>query len=315
MDYYLYSVELPFSKVQLSYREINTKEQLILAKSNLYLPSDEEHDTDFAKALQRVIINCVENKEDFLKLTLIDYILFLTKLRIISIGNQLELEYNDQELKQKVKLTIDLSVFMRLLYETSNEVLSSSIVEDKGIKIVLGYPSIKSESLFLSVNNKTDAILSTIPEYIKQISINNKNTIDFNEFEFDQKVKIYDNLPLKIRNKIQSFVLNSIKSFSDKNLFNISRMDYFKFNLYNKAHLTLIRLMFGGELKSIYQEYYELASKNISPFYVDSMTASDRKVFCSFVNEETKTKVESQNNNSGSNGGSTELQDLIDEFE
>lgn len=313
----MYSVELPFSGIEIFYRELNTKEQLILAKSNLYLPSDEEHDIDFAKAFQKVIINCVDNKEDFLKLNLVDYILFLTKLRIISIGNQLDLEYNDKELKQKIKLTIDLTVFMRLLYEVSSQIINSNTIEYKNIKVILGYPSIKSENLFLSINSKNqeDSILSTISEYIKQITIDDKDTIDLSEFDFEQKTKIYENLPLKIRNKIQSFVLDSIKTFSDKNLFNLSRMDYFKFNFYNKTHLTLIRLFFSGELKTIYQEYYSLASKNINPFYVDNMSISDRKVFCSFVDEEAKAKAESHNSNSGSSENSMELQDLIDEFE
>ncbi len=314
MEYYIYSVELPFSNKEIFYRELNTKEQLTLAKSNLYLPSGEEHDTDFAKALQKVIINCVENKEDFLKINLIDYILFLAKLRIISIGNNIDLEYTEEESKQKIKLTVDLTVFMRLLYESANKIIHNSTVEYKGIKVVLGYPNIKSELLFLSSNNTADAILKTIPEYINKIIIDDKNTINLNEFESDEKTKIYENLPLKVRDKVQTFVINSIKSFSDKNLFNIPRMDYFKFNLYNKNHLALIRLFFGGDLRSIYQDYYQLASKNISPFYVDSMNTSDRKVFCSFIEEEIKTKLESQNN-SNSNGNSMELQDLIDEFE
>jgi hypothetical protein len=74
-------------------------------------------------------------------------------------------------------------------------------------------------------------------------------------------------------------------------------------------------LFFSGELKTIYQEYYSLASKNINPFYVDNMSISDRKVFCSFVDEEAKAKAESHNSNSGSSENSMELQDLIDEFE
>jgi hypothetical protein len=45
MDYFLYSVDMPFSGVKLNYREINSKEQLILAKSNVLLPSGEEFDS------------------------------------------------------------------------------------------------------------------------------------------------------------------------------------------------------------------------------------------------------------------------------
>lgn len=314
----MYSVELPFSGVEIFYRELNTKEQLILAKSNTFLPSGQEFDSDYAKLLQKVIYNCVENKEDFYKLNIVDYILFVTKLRIITLGANLDVHFenksNPSDLKSKI--TLDLNIFMRFLYEVASEALSDNELESGKIKIKLGWPNIQSESIFLSESKQesVEKILTTLPEYIKTIYINDDNIINLDNFSTKEKKEMYERMPVSLRTNIQIKVLNSIKVLASKNLFNIPKMEYFKLNFYNKSYLDLIRLFFSGELKSIYNDYYILASKNINPSYVDTMSITDRKVFCSFVDEEIKAKAHNSTN-IPTDGDSTQLQDLIDEFE
>lgn len=318
MEYYIYSVELPFSGIEIFYRELNTKEQLTLAKSNTFLPSGQEFDADYAKLLQKIISNCVENKEDFYKLSIIDYILFITKLRIITLGANLDVHFenksNPSDLKSKI--TLDLNVFMKFLYEAASEALDNNELESGKIKIKLGWPNVKSEGIFLSDNKEesVEKILTTLPEYIKTIHINDDNIINLDNFNTKQKKEIYERMPVSLRTNIQIKVLNSIKVLASKNLFNIPKMEYFKLNFYNKSYLDLVRLFFSGELKSIYNDYYILASKNINPEYVDNMSITDRKVFCSFIDEEIKTKTHNSTN-IPVNGDSTQLQDLIDEFE
>ena len=97
MDSYLYTVDLPFSGVQITYRDISSKEQLILAKANIVLPALDDNHLEYSNVIRKTISKCVENKEDFNRLNLIDYILFLLKIRIISVGDQLELQFNTQE--------------------------------------------------------------------------------------------------------------------------------------------------------------------------------------------------------------------------
>jgi hypothetical protein len=318
MEYYIYSVELPFSGIELFYRELNTKEQLVLAKTNTFLPSGEEFDSDYARILLKVVSNCVENKEEFYKLNLVDYILFITKLRILTLGANLDVNFenksNPSDLKSKI--TLDLNVFMKFLYEAASEALDQSELIYGDITIKLGWPNIKSESIFLkdSKGENVEKILVTLPEYIKTIHIKDKDIIYLDEFSVKEKKEIYERMPVSLRTNIQIKVLNSIKILAGKNLFDIPKMEYFKLNFYNKTYLDLIRLFFSGELRSIYQDYYVLASRNINPEYIDNMSVTDRKVFSSFVDEELKTK--SQNStNIPTNGESTQLQDLIDEFE
>ena len=76
MEYFLYSVEMPFSNVELFYRDINSKEQLILAKTNLLFPIEEDNSKEYSRIVKKIVFNCVENKEDIYKLNIIDYFLY-----------------------------------------------------------------------------------------------------------------------------------------------------------------------------------------------------------------------------------------------
>lgn len=316
MDYYIYSVRLPFSNTELYYRELKTKEQLILAKSNIFLKPGSEFDSDYAKVLQKIIKNCVENKEDFEKINLLDYFLFITKLRIVTIGDQLELYINNSESTDAEKITIDLNHLMKNVYDAGIEALDSNIIEDKKIQIVLGFPNIKSEFLLIDNSNENyiEKVLSTISEYITKITIENIE-VDINSFSTNQKKEFYEKLPVSLRTKVQIKVLNMIKILTEKNIIGLESKNIIKFNFYNNVHQQLIRFFFSNDLRNIYRDYYILASKKINPIFVDNLSVSERKVFMSFVEEEMKAREENVSNMplSPTNNG-TGLQDLIDEF-
>jgi hypothetical protein len=317
MEYFLYTVDLPSTNSHINYREINSKEQLTLVKANTFLPMEEDNLADYSEIIQNVISNCVKNKEDFNKIDLIDYMLFIVKLRIISIGNILELYFEnpDPESKDDIKVSIDLNVFLELLYNASLEAMNNNIIEYKNIKVKLGWPNIKSEKIFYRQENKNsiENILLTIPEYITNITINNSDVI-FNTLKEKEKIEIYERLPISLRAKIQEKILDSIKSLSEKNLFNIKKMDYFKFNFYNNSYQEFIRLLFSNNLRDIYKEYYILAAKRINPSYVDNLSIPERRVFCSFIEEEQKQMEENQSMDSVTTDSSTSIKDLMDEF-
>ena len=313
MEYFLHSVDLPFSKIKLFYREINTKEQLLLAKIAILYPFGEDNDIDYITAFEKIIINCIENKEDFYKLNIIDYILFLTKLRILSIGKELELEFSSKnEEGMELKSTIDLEFFMKTFYDM---VLKTEFLEEikyNNIKIKLKWPNIKTKIFFLENKNN---LVPTIPEFIDLMEIEDNKIVKFESFDRDQKEILFNKLPIFLKNKIQNKIIKTLKYLIDKNFFNISSMDWFKFNLYDSYYFHFLRLIFSYNLKTLYQEYYLMASKNINLSFVDMLPISDKKVYCSMIEEEF-----SFNNNESPSSysvpeGNISLKKLIDEFE
>jgi len=109
VEYYNYNIELPFSKKVVAFREINTNEQMALAKANLSFNNSKDNYFPFNNFVLTTVKNILENKNDFDKINIVDYMLFLTKLRIVSIGNIITLttESKNKEFKS-TKTTIDI---------------------------------------------------------------------------------------------------------------------------------------------------------------------------------------------------------------
>jgi hypothetical protein len=312
---YLYNTELPFSGIEISYKELNSKQQLNLAKLSVLYPITEDNSNllEYSKLVKKIVLDSIENKKDFLKLNLIDYILFLTKLRMVSIGNELILSANieDSNKKEDIKITIDLNVFMKSLYETCTNVLKDTSCIHNNVEIILDWPSLESEYYLLKASNTE--IIDTIVHYIKTIKADNK-IINLNTFTEIDKKNIFNNFPLSIKNIIEKKVFYMLNTLSKADLFGIKYMEGFNFSFYNTSYNRYIRYLFAGSLKNIYQEYYMLASKNINPLYVDGLSVSDRTVYFSIMEEEIKLRNESASEQDAGNSNMTDLQKLMGEF-
>jgi hypothetical protein len=303
MDYYLYNVKLPFSGITIFYRDLNSKEQISLAKITVYFPITEEYAQDYLSAFKKIIINCVENKDDLLKLNNLDFFLFLIKLRIVSLDKTLELQMDTKEENIKtIKISIDLDDLIKRLYEVFNEFYSDNIIEYKGINVILDFPNLKNDYVFFQKDNLN------FFEFIRTIRIKNEE-IDFNGFAKSQKETFFENLPISLKNKIDNNIINFMKKLNKFDLFKIKYIENFNFGFYNRNYLEFIKLMFSFNLNNLYQEYYLLASKNINLSYIDNISIADKTIFCKLIENEYKSKTEPLEENQ------TDLQSLIDEFE
>ena len=79
MTFYNYSVDLPFTKNKIIFRELNTKEQLFLSKANFTHSNDKESLYDYFLFVKKIIENCLEDKTVLNQINVIEYILFLVK--------------------------------------------------------------------------------------------------------------------------------------------------------------------------------------------------------------------------------------------
>jgi hypothetical protein len=326
VDYYNYNTELPFSNKKIKFREITTKEQLILAKANLSFPNTIENHKDFNDFVFKTIKNCIETQENFENINIIDYILFLTKLRIISIGSIMEFvsESKNSEVKS-VKTTLDLNLFLKNLYYGALKSLKNNIFKENDVEVKISWPNVNSIKIFQEVLNKEaseyDIFLETFQEFVEYIKIKDKKIV-LNNFSKEQKLKILEKISSSLMKKIQDSIVFIIKTMNETDLWGVSSFNQYTFNIYNLSFVNFIRLFFAYDVKTIYQDIYYMAAESLPPEYVLSLSPAERKVHSSIIIEARKRKEGEQTpdlnrinqNYTSKSKVSKDVQDLALEF-
>ena len=279
MDYYHYSVELPFSKKTIKFREFTTDEQLALGKAQYSFSNDLQ---TYYRFVYDVISGCVSKDSEFDTLDIIEYILFIIKIRIISVGPKIELMMLIDG--QNAKITLDLNILMQNIYNSIDSLQGDlKILENK--KIILGFPKILDMLEFAGISTDVNMVLNTLPLFIDKAGIVSKKT--------DMK-KIYDKLPVSVTNSIQSKIFDILKNLGEKEIFGMDVFRDFRLNFYNNSVFDFIKLISSHDVKSIHQEIYLLSQ--LTPIYVKSLTPSERKIYMNFFLQEKSPK----NDNDGS---------------
>lgn len=320
MQFYNYNIELPFCKKTISFREISTNEQIALIKANLAFPVNQNNQFEYTESILDIISNCIKNKDILKNLNIIDYVLFITKLRIISIGSTIDLvtQSNNKEFK-KTKTTLDLNVFLKNLYMSSISILEDNIIKDNDIEIEISWPYLDSIKVFqdLLLNDKTqyEIFLYSYQEFIKTIKYK-ETLIQFKNFNSIEKIKIIEKLSVSILKKVQEKILEYIKMLTSRDMWEVSTFKEYTFNLYNLSFVEFIKLFFSNDLRELYKEICFFASNNLSSDYVLNISPVERRIHYSLIieqlNERNKESVPDFENMSLN--GSRELQDLAAEF-
>lgn len=293
---FYYKIILPFSKKFIKFKELSTQNQLDIEKINLFYPQTQEYHLDYHENFLKIIENCIENFQDFLECDILDYLLFCVKLRILSVGNILELylKSDDPTVKNK-KITLDLDLVIRNILIAGSESLIHKEVffEERNLKVELGWPNIKSIKsffdLFFSNLKMEEKIFEIIPEFISSVYIN-KEKIDFKILSREEKEKITNLFPASVKNKIQQAILENINKISTFKMLDVSFFENQKFNFFNLIYIEIIKLLFTQGLKKIYEEIYILSTYNMSSEYVLNISPTERKLYVSFVELQRKSQ-------------------------
>jgi hypothetical protein len=320
VQFYNYNIELPFCRESISFREISTKEQISLVKANLAFPNNQNNHFEYNNCILDILSNCIKNKDILKNLNIIDYVLFVTKLRIISIGSNIDLitQSNNKEFK-KSKTTLDLNVFLKNLYISSISLVEDNIIKDNDIEIEISWPSLDSIKLFqkLMIDNKNqyETFLSSYQEFIKTITYK-ESLIDFKNFNSDEKIRIIEKLSLSLLKKVQEKILEHIKILTKTDMWGVSTFKEYTFNFHNLSFIEFIKLFFSNDLRELYKEICFFASNNLSCDYILNISPVERKIHYSLVieqlNERNKESV--PDFEKMSLNGSKELQELAAEF-
>jgi hypothetical protein len=284
---------MPLSEIKIFYKELNNRQFLALSKINLILPLNEETAADYATIFREIILESVKNKEDFLKLNIIDYILYLAKLREITVGEDLELYIKDVNVSDMpIKFNLKISSFIQRLYNLAKESLPNNNLTIDNFNIEIDWPNLQDEEFFLKkLPNDSlsfaDKVITSVPYFIKKITFNG-NCIDLINLNFKEKTQIYNNLPFSIRQNIQSLIIESVLKLKNGDIWNVKHLQEFSngIDLYNVSYQAILRLFFSDDISGILEEYYMLASKGIEPFYLDSISVAERKVYITLLAKE-----------------------------
>ncbi len=298
MDLYSYNVELPFTKNKINFREISTQDQINLAKANLSNGNDLDSLYDYFILSKNLFEQCVKEKEILNKITFIEYVLFLVKLRMISVGLNIEFLLKN-ETTQKTKIKIDLKTYLKNLYKVGEffEKNENQYIFDENVLIKLNWPRINSIEIFkkllLENKNEYQMVLETLQEYIQYIEIKNKR-ITFDNFNHKQRIEMIDSLPINLKNKIQDKIIEAISFIFETKLFDVKTFENERFNFYNLRFIEHIKMFFSYDIRSLYTELYYLASFHLPPNYILNISPSERKIYLSIIDEQQKAK-ESKN--------------------
>jgi hypothetical protein len=316
MTYFDHTLDLPYSNVNLKFKEINTSQQIFLCKLNLSLQNSPSDLYEFYKSTLDVISDCVKNYNDFKKIDIIEYVLFMTKLRCISNGSVIEFmisQENDDVTKKKVIL--NLNNFIKKLLDFNEFILNgeNNIIQEKNIKIFLKWPSLNSiDLLHNNLNDKNinyDFLDDLTYEFISYIEINNVK-ISFENFLIDQKKEILNSFTSGLKNKIQNKILEISNLLIDEEFLSIDFLKNYKFNFYNLSFIMFVKIFFSFDIKSIYKEIYALSVNNLDTKYILDMSPNERKIYFSIINESNK----SQDSGESQIGNNKSLEDLAVEF-
>jgi len=319
VEYYNYSTDLPFSKKILRFRELNSKDQIMLAKANLSLENSKENYYEFNRFVIKIIKNCLEKPEDFDNINLIDYILFVTKLRIVSVGSIINLisESTNKEFKS-VKTQLDLNIFLKNLYNVSIEAMVDDVVQENNIEIKINWPTIGSikffQDILLSNRNEYQLFSDSFQEFIEHVKIND-TLIPFLNFTTEQKITITDKLSISLLKKVKEKILEALKFIMAYDLWEISTFKNYNFNFYTLNYTDSIRLFFSNDIKGLFQEIYYMAKEGLTPEYLLKLSPLERRIHFNIIEESKR----SQNNETSYdfekiNKTSSELEDLALEF-
>jgi hypothetical protein len=318
VEYYNYSTELPFSNKKVKFKEITTEQQIALSKANLSFPKTKENYFDYNNFVLKTIKECLETPDDFDNINIIDYVLFITKLRIVSIGSSIEFITKTENAEFKTaKTTINLNLFLKNLYYGAVEAIKDNLITENNIEIKLCWPTIKSIKVFQDIiDNDFKVVFDSFQEFIEYIKIGDKKII-FSNFDSIQKNEIFCKISVSLIKKVQELVLENVKKLNQCDLFMVESFKNNTFNLYTLSFIDFIRLFFSYDVKSLYEEIFYMAGENLPPEYVLKLSPAERKVYSSIIVEARKRKENNQNdgvNNMIKSNASKSVQDLALEF-
>jgi hypothetical protein len=222
-----FDVFIPSLKKEIKFKHLSTEQLKSVLKTVVDSPI---YNSQFTTTVNRVISeNCLDSTLDTKSLTIYDKLFILFKTRIESVSTDYSFEFTEEEIKEHSlnlddtkKKIIDLSEHFNKFTKKQYEFLPETI-EHGTCSIVCDLPSIETENKLEKELHKNVKIEVESPEELREIVgetfineitkyvvkiVTDKNTVDLGTLDFKTRIKIVEQLPTNIINKVIKFIEN-----------------------------------------------------------------------------------------------------------
>jgi hypothetical protein len=187
-----YRITIPSTQKEVNFRPFTVQEEklLLMAKNS-------EKTEDIINTVKQVIQNCIIEPIDVEKLAIFDIEYIFIKLRSKSVGEIVDLDYNDPETNENIKFKINLDD----IEVKRNDEHTNKFPLFENIGVVMRYPTLE-EVKTVEDNGKDEAVFTMLIKCIDKIYDEETVYSDYNEKELDEFI---NTLPMESMGAIQKF--------------------------------------------------------------------------------------------------------------
>jgi hypothetical protein len=187
-----YRITIPSTQKEVNFRPFTVQEEklLLMAKNS-------EKTEDIINTVKQVIQNCIIEPIDVEKLAIFDIEYIFIKLRSKSVGEIVDLDYNDPDTDENIKFKINLDD----IEVKRNDDHTNKFTLFENIGVVMRYPTLE-EVKTVEDNGKDEAVFTMLIKCIDQIYDDETVYSDYNEKELDEFI---NTLPMESMGAIQKF--------------------------------------------------------------------------------------------------------------
>jgi hypothetical protein len=187
-----YRITIPSTEKEINFRPFTVQEEklLLMAKNS-------EKTDDIINTVKQVIQNCIVEPVDVSKFAIFDIEYIFINLRAKSVGEIVDLEYNDPDTDENIKFKMNLDdIEVKRNPEHTNKF---PLFENIGV--VMRYPTLE-EVKAVEDSGKEEAVFTMLLKCIDQIYDDETVYSDYNEKELNEFI---NTLPMESMAAIQKF--------------------------------------------------------------------------------------------------------------
>lgn len=286
--YFTHSIQFPFTKTIINFKELTCYQCSNLIKINNNFPPEADYRLDYHRLLVEIIQDSVKEKENLYKLNIIEFLMLCIRLRTVSISSTIELSL---ESEKNTNVVINFYDVLFNILSISNKIKNYETIKHEDTEIYLNWPLLQNEEYFLS-NIKEEYItrfLNSIPLFIDKVKIKD-DLFDFNLFKPEEKKELLDALPASIKNIIQTNIITLLKEISEIHIFGVKQFDQYKLEFFNATIQDLIRFLFAGTEDSKILETIFLKKHGFSIQEINEMYPLEKNNLINYLTQELKNE-------------------------